>query len=122
MSALMKRAAKTIEAKNKSIARARETRKQAAEDLTLLLGSAGGAVGAAYVDDRWDDGEGVATLDQIGGLPTNIAIGGGLIIASQLGNRRSNRMARAGIAGVGVGMFNAGVYQIARDKLEDADD
>lgn len=122
-SSLMRRAAKTIESKNKTISRSREARKQDAQDLAMMGGSAAGALAAAYVDSRWEeDDDGIASIEQLGGVPMNVAVGGGLVVLSAMGNRRKNRMARSAIGGAGLGMFNAGLYAVAVRKLEELED
>ena len=111
---LLRRAAKEIESRNTSLKRVREQKKRTRQDLIGSVSTLGGAAAAAYVDSNWsEDGEPA----KVKGIPTNAAVGVGLVAAAMVGGRKLPGAGAVGAAGLG--MLSAVTYRMLLDKLDE---
>lgn len=111
---LMARAAREIQAKNRTLANYRTNKRKESEQLLSYGGILGGGVAAAFVDSKWGDGDEPAEL---AGLPSNAVIGLAALAYGVLGPRSAPAKSLVGYTGAG--MASAALYRYAFEKLEE---
>lgn len=112
----MRRAAKELENKNNQIKRARLANKDKETALVGGLSTVGGAAAAAWIDSKYGDGN----RAEIKGIPTNAAVGAGLLTVAMIGGPKLPGSAILGHAGLG--MVSAVTYSMLLEKFEEGED
>lgn len=111
-SPLVSKAKNELVKMNERMRRARQAKKEEAQEVTRAVSVLAGAAAAALVDERFGvDGE----VAEIANVPTNAIIGGGAVVSAAL--IRGMPM-RKELASAGLGMASASLYQLIRDRVD----